>query len=89
MAYSQSELGKRFFDGATSGSASNVKIVETDDETLLVGYGHAVYAERDKQTGRVTYYKGWYGRSQSTSSQISKMRLSSKADKVRDERMEL
>ena len=81
-SYAQDELAKRFFDGETTGKASNVKIVETDNETLLVGYNWAVYAARNKDTGETTYYKGWYGYSPSTSSQLTRMGLEVKADNI-------
>jgi hypothetical protein len=75
MTVSQHELGKRFFDGETSGRASNVELVDDDDRTLLVGYGWAIYAERDKETGKTTYHHGWYGYSVSTSCQLSALGL--------------
>lgn len=59
MAMSQHALARRFADGATSGRASNVQIVDEDERTLLVGYGHAVYATRDKETGTIWVYGGW------------------------------
>lgn len=88
MSYSQTQLGRRFFNGAVTGKSSNVELVETDEEVLVVGYGHAVYAARDKDTGETTYYSGWYGYSQSTSSQISKMRLK-KCDKTVQKKRQL
>jgi hypothetical protein len=88
MSYNQNDLGRRFHDGATSGQASNVRIEDFPDLdlTAVIGYGHAVYATRDKTTGHTVYYEGWYSRSQSTKQQISKMSLSFKADEVVDER---
>jgi len=59
MAYSQSELGARFRNGATTGTASNVEIRELENGgTVLVGYGHAVYAYRSP-SGHITSYLGW------------------------------
>lgn len=75
MAYAQAELGHRFRQGAESGKASNVEIQDFGDYTALVGYEWAVYAVRNKESGKVIYFKGWYGYSQSTSCQISKLRL--------------
>jgi hypothetical protein len=84
---SQNDLARRFADGATSGQASNVKIQERDNATLLVGYGHAVYAAREKATGEITVFSGWQMResrrwagSPSTKSQFGKMGLTDKAD---------
>jgi len=63
MAHSQSTLGRKFRDGDKTGTASNVKIHETDDGgTVLVGYGHAVYAYRSP-SGHITAYMGWTNRS--------------------------
>lgn len=81
MAYSQHDLARRFKNGETTGTASNMKIVELrDGSTALVGYGHAVYALR-KPDGHITVYAGWYMRnasrwagSQSTKSQFSQFR---------------
>jgi hypothetical protein len=84
---SQHELARRFTDGATSGQASNVEIQERENFTLLVGYGHAVYAARDKATGEITVFQGWQMRgtrrwsgSPSTKSQFGTMGLTAKAD---------
>lgn len=86
MSYNQSELGRRFRDGATSGTASNTRIEDFPDLglTSMIGYGHAVYATRDKETGHITTY-GWYGYSPSTSNQYSKMGLRFHADELCDE----
>lgn len=73
---SQTQLGEMFRNGATTGAASNVHIADRDGYTALIGYGWACYATRDKATGEVTYYKGWYGYSPSTSCQLSKLGLS-------------
>lgn len=75
MSYSQSELGDRFARGATGGAASNVKIRDGDGYTALVGYGHALYALRDDQTGNIVAFTGWYGYSMSTSCQFSRLGL--------------
>lgn len=87
MAYSQSKLGRRFFRGATSGKASNVKTETFADLglTALIGYGHAVYATRDMDTGHVTAYMGWDGYSNSTSCQLSKLGLRHGVEETVDE----
>ncbi|RLG27216.1 hypothetical protein DRN76_00005 [Methanosarcinales archaeon] len=86
---SHNDLGYAFFRGATSGNASNLKIVDKPDKTQLVGYEWAVYGERDKKTGKVTYYKGWDKYSPSTSAQLTKTGLRSRADIVVDKRKEV
>lgn len=84
MSYGQKEIGERFHRGESSGKASNVEIQEFEalGLTAVVGYGHAVYATRDIETGHTVYFDGWYGYSVTTSCQISKMRLESNADEV-------
>jgi len=84
---SQSELGRQFHNGATSGKASNVEIhhLPKHGDAAVIGYDHAVYATRDVATGHTIYYSGWYGYSVSTSSQITKMRLEENADTIVDE----
>lgn len=88
MSYNQNELGKRFHRGETSGTASNTRIEDYEDLglTALIGYGHAVYATRDKETGHTIYYEGWYGYSPSTSCQLSKTGFPSRADESVDEK---
>lgn len=53
------ELFRAFLDGATEGQHRRVEIREEDDRTLLVAYDWALYAERDKQDGVVTFYEAW------------------------------
>ena len=67
MSYNQHELGRRFLRGETSGTASNMKIHETDQGgTILVGYGHAVYALRTAE-GFIVTFAGWANSSNSRS----------------------
>ena len=76
MAYSQRELGERFKNGETSGTASNVTIRDyNEDFTALIGYGHACYAIRDKRTGEVFSFMGWDRYSQSTTQQYTVLGL--------------
>lgn len=95
MSSNQRQLGERFLRGETTGTASNVHIEDYPSLglTALIGYGHAVYATRDSDSGRVTYFRGWWGRSVSTKTQLTKMGLSENApyhdvnvDKIVDER---
>lgn len=68
----QRQLGRQFAHGFDTGSASNVRIVETKNGRAIIGYGHAVYFET--QSGTITYYAGWYGHSSSTSGQLTRLR---------------
>jgi len=89
MAYSQSKLGRRFKNGATSGSASNLEIKEHEwGGTMLVAYGHAVYAYRFPK-GYILTFKGWYATDNTrrhsggnNKSQFSRLGLTSMADEV-------
>ena len=76
-------IGNMFFAGETKGKYNNMEIIDKGDKTLLVGYGWAVYGSRDKQTGEVTFYKGWDGYSRTTSKQLSQAGLRG-AKKVSD-----
>lgn len=83
MAYSQAELGRRFARGETTGTASNVELIEfADGSTGLVGYGWALYARRLRD-GTTVKFGGWYGYSPSTSCQFARLGLHS-ADIVSD-----
>lgn len=90
MAYSQSELGRRFAQGQ-NGTASNVKIVEQEwGGAALIGYGHAVYAYRFPSGEVVTFRwdisgSGSNSGSVSTKQQYGKMGLRSMADFTSDE----
>jgi hypothetical protein len=78
MRFNQRNLGLEFFFGEKEGKASNVEIENFPDlgMTAVIGYGHAVYATRDTATGTVTYYEGWWSKSSSTRTQLTKMGLS-------------
>jgi len=70
---SQSELARRFFDGETSGNASNMTIGATyGDGVFVMGYGHAIYAYRPPDDRyEPVVFTGWYGASRSTTQHIS------------------
>jgi hypothetical protein len=78
--FSQRELGNKFHSGSTSGTASNVTIIDGDQYTGIIGYGHAVYAVRNKRTGDVVTFMGWDRCSQSTTQQFTALSLRRKAD---------
>lgn len=76
----QRELAERFAEGATDGKASNAQIRRlVGGQTALVGYGWAVYAVRSP-SGTITAYRGWYGYSPATSTQLTRMGISHPAD---------
>lgn len=74
MTYSNDNLIRRFVDGETSGKCNRMAIAEYDGWTLLWGYGHALYAARRKDDGLMFVYDGWYGRSQTTSTHLNKLK---------------
>jgi len=86
MPLSIYDLGLRFHYGKKSGQSSRSKIVDKPGDTLLVDFGWAVLAKRNKGTGKVTYYEGWKGYSRSTSRHIKKTSLPYKADIIKNER---
>lgn len=73
--FTNTSIGDAFFSGEKKGTSNSMKIVSKGDKTLLVGYGHAVYAERDNNTHIVTFFKGWDKYSPTTSKQLSQTRL--------------
>ena len=75
MTLSIYEVGRRFQRGEKRGRSHATEIVDRPYNTLLVDYGWAVLAKRDKRTGDITYYDDWYGYSQSTSRHIRKLEL--------------
>lgn len=58
MSYSHADVKRRFERGETTGKGHNMAIVQHNDYTLLVGYGHAVYAVRTPR-GRIVRFDGW------------------------------
>lgn len=73
MTYSNDSLIRRFVDGKTSGKCNRMAIEEHDGWTYLWGYGHALYAARSPD-GTLYVYYGWYGRSQTTSTHMNKLK---------------
>ena len=75
MPISTSEVSRRFHSGKKSGKGANIEIVDHPNDTLLVDFGWAVLAKRDKKTGDITYYSGWDRYSRTTSRHITKAGL--------------
>lgn len=73
MTLTNANLIRRFVDGETSGKCNRMAISEFEGWTLLWGYGHALYAARRQDDGLMFVYKGWYGRSQTTSTHLNKL----------------
>ena len=74
MTYSNESLVRRFVDGETSGKCNRMAIAEFEGWTLLWGYGHALYAARRQDDGLMFVYYGWYGRSETTSTHLNKLK---------------
>ena len=79
------QVGDKFMRGELEGSSNNLEILNKGDKTFLIGYGHAVYGMRDKDTGKTTFFKGWDGYSRTTSKQLSQTGLRG-ADIVEDKK---
>jgi len=86
---STGKLGDMFFAGKTGGKASRTQIVNGKNFTYIVDYGWAVLGMRNKKTGKVTYFSGWYGYSPTTSKHISQIGLPYKAHRTVNKRRTL
>lgn len=75
------ELFEAFLTGATEGRHRRIAIEEESDRTLLVAYGWCLYAEREKDTGKVTAYTGWATGRATNASNLQAGRMNS-ANKV-------
>lgn len=56
------EVRQAFANGRTgvSNDTGSMKTVSArNGDTLLVGYNHAIYAERDSDSGSITVHEGW------------------------------
>lgn len=70
---SNQELVERFARGFGQGASNRMEIKKDGNETVIVGYGHAIYARR-KPNGSIILYDGWYGYSPTTSRQLNLIR---------------
>lgn len=62
-----SDVGDAFRAGQEYSNNRNLKSVQRGHKLLLVGYGWAVYGEKDLNSGKTTYFKGWDKYSNTTS----------------------
>lgn len=58
-AENYNRLFDAFIDGAQSGEHRRLEIVDDGERTLLVAYNKWVYAEREKESGIITFYETW------------------------------
>lgn len=58
-AETYNRLFDAFIDGATSGEHRKLRIEDDGERTLLVAYNKWVYAEREKESGIITFYESW------------------------------
>lgn len=70
---SNDSLIKSFVRGDTSGKSNRMAIEETDNWTLLWGYGWALYAARRKDDETLFVYDGWNGYSSTTSTHMNNL----------------
>lgn len=78
MTLSNADLARRFRDGKTSGSSSNMEIrtLEINEEfrgMIVVDYSWAVLAHRTPKGEKKTLFSDWYGYSTSTSAHINEL----------------
>jgi hypothetical protein len=79
MSYTNDDLIQRFVRGRESGKANRMAIAEFEGWTLLWGYGHALYGARSPDGTMYVYY-GWYGRSNTTSTHMNKVKGKAKGE---------
>lgn len=70
---SNEQLVERFVRGFRKGESNRMEIRQDGNETIIVGYGHAIYARR-KPNGNIILYDGWYGYSPTTSRHLNLIR---------------
>jgi len=75
-----SDVGDAFFSGSECSNRRNLDSVKKGNKLLLVGYGWAVYGEKDLSTGKTTFYSGWRGYSSTTSKHLGQSGISSRAN---------
>jgi hypothetical protein len=73
MTHTNDDVIRRFVQGKESGKANRMAIEERDGWTFLWGYGHAMYGARSPD-GTLYVYYGWYGRSNTTSTHMNKLK---------------
>lgn len=59
IAENYNRLFDAFIDGATAGQHRKLRIEDDGERTLLVAYNKWVYAEREKESGIITFYEAW------------------------------
>lgn len=81
------DIGQAFFAGEKAYNGRNLESVKSGNKMYLVGYGHAIYGEKNLKTGRVTYYSGWDGYSRTTSKHLSQSGIRGTHDREVKSRM--
>jgi len=79
-AETYNRLFDAFIDGAESGEHRKLRIEEDGDRTLLVAYNKWVYAEREKESGIITFYEAWASDRVTNASNLQAGRLRQRID---------
>jgi len=79
-AETYNNLFDAFIDGAESGEHRKLRIEEDGDRTLLVAYNKWVYAEREKESGIITFYEAWASDAVTNASNLQAGRLRKRID---------
>lgn len=79
-AENYNRLFDAFIDGAQSGSHRRLEIVDDGERTLLVAYNKWVYAERETESGIITFYRSWATDAVTNASNLQAGRLRQRID---------
>jgi hypothetical protein len=74
------DLFDAFIDGAQSGEHRKLRIEDDGERTLLVAYNKWVYAEREKESGIITFYESWASDAVTNASNLQAGRLRQRID---------
>jgi hypothetical protein len=79
-AETYNNLFDAFIDGATGGKHRKLRIEDDGERTLLVAYNKWVYAEREKESGIITFYEAWASDRVTNASNLQAGRLRKRID---------
>jgi hypothetical protein len=79
-AETYNRLFDAFIDGAESGEHRKLRIEDDGERTLLVAYNKWVYAEREKESGIITFYEAWASDAVTNASNLQAGRLRQRID---------
>jgi len=74
------DLFDAFLNGATGGEHRKLRIMDDGARTVLVAYNKWVYAEREKESGIITFYETWASDAVTNASNLQAGRLRKRID---------